>query len=251
MNNIDFIQSFIPEWHTEFTFKVKSIKRLYPGVLRKHKLAQVWINEDDLLLLEKDLEEPQFWSYSEDWKYNYEHHKEESVKHREEYYSKIKGKIAELGTRAAHPIRKEVHDVYKNAACFAEPGIYTGMRVQGNIGGMEFESYPHALVMTNEMEVDVLYFNPKISLLYKNKWGHIEFMKFPIDHMLHSDLSLIAIDTGITAYILENKGFKIGKLISVQGKQVTELPYKKWEIDQMIKYYHTMKDIDYSKRFSR
>lgn len=256
MNIDNLISAFTPEWHTEFNYKVKSIKRLYPGLIRKHKLGNAWLNEEDVAMLESDLEEMDRQAYIIDWNKNFNSYNEQSKANSIAYYELKKKMVASFKEKKKHPLEKKLFDVPDKPFSFFDPvpGLYTDFLVfNAVILDMTIACEPQAILVNDDLTVDILSFNPKKNNLYRNKLGHVEFMKFPVDHMINGYFSAMSLRSTLCAMALNMSApwVKIGKILDISQNTVGELPFKQWEVEQMVKYYHIMKDIDYSKRFSR
>jgi len=256
MNISEFISAFIPEWNTEFNYKAKSIKRLYPNLIRQHKLGNEWLNEEDIAMLESCLEDIDFQAYTLDWKRNFNSYHEENKKVLQSHYDSINKMVASLREKQKIPGTKKCFDVPDKPFSIFDPapGLYTDfLTFNFEAQGLSLVCEPQALLV-NDDSIDILCFNlRKNSGFGIQKFKRFEFMKFPIDHMIHGYPTKMALHSTLCAMALNTFApwLKIGKILDISPNIVVELPFKQWEVDQMLKYYHVMKDTDYSKRFAR
>ena len=104
--------------------------------------------------------------------------------------------------------------------------------------------YPN-IVVSNDLISDIIdgvFFNGCADLVIRvNRWEYLyhaeENLKFPVDHLRKDVLDLFCLRLSVLAYLLEKLNVKIGKLYVLLYRSCVEVPYKKWEVQLMFKYY--------------
>lgn len=142
-----------------------------------------------------------------------------------------------------HPTNKTKYEISLNSVISDGPMFYPNIEVSNELISDTIEG-----VFFNGC-ADLIIHSKK----YKYKGlptGEEEDLKFPVDHFQKNWLHLNCLRISVMAYLLELKGVKIGKLYIILPNTHVEVPYKKWEVLLMFKYYKIQSKNDYSQKYT-
>lgn len=115
--------------------------------------------------------------------------------------------------------------------------------------------YPNIAVSNGIIsdEIDGVFFNGCADLVIQAR--RIEYrrreydsLKFPVDHLRKDYIDLFCLRISVMAYLLEMQDVKIGKLYVLLSNNYIEVPYKKWEVQLMLKYYRIQSVNNYAQK---
>lgn len=241
----EFINAFVPEWNTEFNFRAKTIKSLYPDVFKNTGKENAWLSPEDLLFFEDKLTEPQFENYTATWKRLHKNHWDEvaaNQKEEEQPTFNIQDGVM------INPIDK-IKYTFEDTQRLSPGGFRKSIFMTGSIHNLiDLSDTIHGIFVNYNNAVDIALHSPNDIKThgYTSLHGNILFLKFPLDHMICNKASKYGIRISIWAHMLEKQGFRIRNLMFIHKNKAIVTHYKKWEVEKMAKYHGVMKKIDYS-----
>lgn len=139
-----------------------------------------------------------------------------------------------------HPVTNKPFAT-NNSKKIIDVAAYSDITLAANIGQLNITCNPHIIIHHGNNLIDIIQYSPPlpftIAYARKSHFGHVRTLQFPLDHLANNKISFFSLNASSMAIIFEHHGYKINQLIVVYNNETTILPYKKWEVQLMSKYF--------------